>query len=238
MSAPGVILCEYSGEVAGAMRDRGLSAWSCDLLPGERPRFHIQDNALTALSKGRPTDGASWKYAGLHWPCTWFTNAGVKWMYAKGHSRNGLDQERARQMRVSADGLCQILNRLLGAGIPFYFENPIMHYFAADAISQRCRWFADAPRQIVQPWMFGTWETKATCLWLHKLPPLVPTYKTREECRIALGLPAGSKPHAKVHLMSPGANRGHERSRTLPTLAKAMAEQWGPHYAATQAPQE
>jgi hypothetical protein len=66
---------------------------------------------------------------------------------------------------------------------------------------------------------------------------LVPKYRTIEECRIALGLPewvknkkgelVKNKPHAKVHQMSPGPKRGHERSRTLPELAKAMAETWG-----------
>jgi hypothetical protein len=31
----------------------------------------------------------------------------------------------------------------------------------------------------------------------------------------------------RVHLMSPGPNRWRERSRTLPGVAAAMAEQWG-----------
>ena len=44
------------------------------------------------------------------------------------------------------------------------------------------------PDQIVQPWMFGDYETKKTCLWTRGVPPLVATYKTAEECREALGL--------------------------------------------------
>ena len=31
------------------------------------------------------------------------------------------------------------------------------------------------PDQIIQPWMFGHGETKATCLWLKNLPKLRPT---------------------------------------------------------------
>ncbi len=158
-------------------------------------------------------------------------------MYVGGSSKNGLDPVRRSDMEESAYGLCRILDTLLARGIPFYFENPIMHGYAFKAISERCFWFSTAPSCIVQPWMFGVWETKATCLWLHKLPPLVPKYKTVDECRIALGLPyfvvnkegvpVKNKPRAACHLASPGPNRGHERSRTLPALAKAMAQQWG-----------
>ena len=31
------------------------------------------------------------------------------------------------------------------------------------------------PDQIIQPWMFGHGETKATCLWLENLPALTRT---------------------------------------------------------------
>ncbi len=68
--------------------------------------------------------------------------------------------------------------------------------------------------QIIQPWQFGHGETKATCLWLKGLPPLTPT-------RVV----AGRK--GKIHLMSPGPNRGRERSRTYAGIARAMAKQWG-----------
>lgn len=229
-----IILCEYSGEVAQAFRDKGESAWSCDLLAGERPKYHIEGDAYSALTAGRPTDGAKWTKAGLHWPCTYFTNSGVRWLYFRG--TRARVEERWLQMTESADGLCQIIRHLLANGIPFYFENPVMHKYAREAIIARLPWFATAQYQVVQPWHFGTWETKATCLWLYRLPPLTPKYRTQDECRIALGLPkfiekngvmVKNKPVAKVHLASPGPNRGHERSRTLPTLARAMADQWG-----------
>jgi hypothetical protein len=68
--------------------------------------------------------------------------------------------------------------------------------------------------QIIQPWMFGHGETKATCLWLKNLPLLKPT-------NIVDG-----REH-RIHKMSPGPDRWKERSRTYPGIAKAMAEQWG-----------
>ena len=83
-------------------------------------------------------------------------------------------------------------------------ENPI------SIISSRIR----KPDQIIQPWQFGHGEIKATCLWLKNLPKLVPT-----------NIVDGRTP--RVHHASPGPDRWKERSRTLPGIAAAMAEQWG-----------
>ena len=83
-------------------------------------------------------------------------------------------------------------------------ENPI------SIISSRIR----KPDQIIQPWQFGHGETKATCLWLKNLPPLKFT-----------NIVAGRE--ARVHRAPPGPDRWKERSRTLPGIARAMAEQWG-----------
>lgn len=69
------------------------------------------------------------------------------------------------------------------------------------------------PDQVIQPWQFGHGETKATCLWLKNLPPLKAT-----------DIVEGRQP--RVHFMSPGPDRWKERSRTLPGIASAMADQW------------
>lgn len=83
------------------------------------------------------------------------------------------------------------------------------------------------PDQVLQPWMFGDFETKAVCLWLRGLPLLVPTYRTPDECREALGLPAGTKPADRIHKMPPGPDRAELRSETYPGIARAKAAQWG-----------
>ena len=83
-------------------------------------------------------------------------------------------------------------------------ENPI------SVISSRIR----KPDQIIQPWQFGHGEVKATCLWLKNLPPLQAT-------QIVEGRTA------RVHRAPPGPDRWKDRSRTLPGIAQAMAEQWG-----------
>jgi hypothetical protein len=74
------------------------------------------------------------------------------------------------------------------------------------------------PDQIVQPWMFGHGETKATCFWLNRLPLLTSTKTV-----------LGREP--RVHYESPGIRNGlsraQRRSIFLPGIADAMAEQWG-----------
>jgi hypothetical protein len=57
-------------------------------------------------------------------------------------------------------------------------------------------------------------ETKATCLRLKNLPPLVPT-----------SIVDGRNP--RVWRMGPGPDRKRDRSRTLDGIGQAMAEQWG-----------
>ena len=94
---------------------------------------------------------------------------------------------------------------LMNAPIPrIALENPV------SIISSRIR----KPDQIIQPWMFGHGETKATCLWLKNLPKLNPT-------NIVEGR------EAKIHKCPPSPDRWRIRSRTYKGIAEAMAEQWG-----------
>lgn len=70
------------------------------------------------------------------------------------------------------------------------------------------------PDQWIQPWQFGHGETKKTGLWLRGLPLLKPT-----------NIVDGREP--RVHYASPGPDRWKERSRTLPGIAEALADQYG-----------
>ena len=85
-------------------------------------------------------------------------------------------------------------------------ENPTMHHYARDLVG-------GAPDFVIQPWKFGHGETKRTCFWTRGLPPLVPTNVVDGRAD-------------RVHRMTPGADRWRERSRTLPGVAAAMADQW------------
>lgn len=190
--------CEFSGIVREAFRARGHDAVSCDLLPAEDGSRHHFQSDIFNLMRGNPY----WDLLIFHWPCTRLCNSGVRWLYGgKGSVR---DEARWANMKDDAHKF----RDLLTSDIPkIAGENPIMHRYAQSIIGEKYS-------QIIQPWQFGHGEIKATCLWLKNLPPLVPT-----------NIVEGRTP--RVHHASPGPERWKERSRTLPGIAKAMAEQWG-----------
>lgn len=103
---------------------------------------------------------------------------------------------------------------LLDAEIPHIcLENPI------GIISSRIR----KPDQIIQPWMFGHPESKATCLWLKNLPQLVPTNCLEKP---ASGRWNNQTPSGQNKL-GPSSDRWKIRSRTYQGVADAIASQWG-----------
>lgn len=179
-----LVACEFSGIVRDAFIAQGHDAWSCDLLPSERPGPHYQmDVGLVAI-------GQVWDLMIAHPPCTYLAVSGARWFK---------DRQWEQQQALN---FVRALMRVPIARIAI--ENPI------SVISSRIR----KPDQIIQPWMFGHGEVKATCLWLKNLPLLVPT-----------DIVEGRTP--RVHHASPGPDRWKERSRTLPGIAAAMAAQWG-----------
>lgn len=70
-----LVACEFSGVVREAFRKRGHDAWSCDLLPTDIPRHHIQDDVLRHL-KG-------WDLMIAHPPCTHLSVSGARWFKNK-----------------------------------------------------------------------------------------------------------------------------------------------------------
>jgi hypothetical protein len=178
-----LIACEFSGIIRDAFAAVGHEAWSCDLLPSERPGNHYQGDIHNIME-------GPWDLMIAHPPCTHLAVSGARWFKDK----------QAQQREALA-----FVHDLMHAPIErICIENPI------SIISSHIR----RPDQIIQPWQFGHGETKATCLWLKNLPHLKPTE-----------IVEGRTP--RVHHASPGPDRWKERSRTLPGIAAAMAEQWG-----------
>lgn len=190
--------CEFSGRVRSAFRALGHDAWSCDLLPAEDgDTHHVQGDVLAIANSG-------WDLAIFHPPCTYLANSGVRWLY--GGRGTTVDPDRWAKMLDAA----AFFRACLDADIPrIAVENPIMHRYGKEAIGT-----LGLDVQTVQPYLFGTPETKATQLYLKGLPHLVPT-----------DIVSGRTP--RVHFASPGPDRWKERSRTDPNIAIAMAAQWG-----------
>ena len=179
-----LVACEFSGVAREAFRARGHDAISCDLLPTELPGPHYQGDIRDLLAPG-----SAWDLIIAFPPCTHLCSSGARWHAGTERQATALE----------------FVRWLLGQPVPrIALENPV------GAISTGIR----KPDQIVQPWMFGHGETKATCLWLQGLPRLVPTDVVEGR-------------RARVHRAPDSRGRWMKRSRTLPGLAAAMAEQWG-----------
>jgi hypothetical protein len=185
-----LVACEFSGIVRDAFKARGHDAWSCDLLSTEKTGQHIQGDVLNHLNEG-------WDLMIAHPPCTYLCNTAVSWFYRRPERWNKLPDAR------------NFFYKLLNADISkICIENPIPHKYFYD--NEKIRKYD----QIIQPWMFGHGETKATCLWLKNLPKLQPTKIMTDRKQ-------------RIFLERPGNERWKNRSRTLHGIATAMAEQWG-----------
>ena len=140
-----------------------------------------------------------WDLMIAHPPCTHLAVSGARWFKDK--------------VKEQAESL-EFVRRLMDAPIDkMAIENPI------SIISSRIR----KPEQIIQPWMFGHPEAKATCLWLKGLPILSATdVLTKPEC----GYWSNQTPSGQNKL-GPSKDRWKERSKTYQGIATAMANQWG-----------
>lgn len=144
-----------------------------------------------------------WDLAIFHPPCTYLARSGARWWNEPG--REQLTLEAVAFVRALYD-----------APIPrLAIENPI------GRLNSLWRY----PDQVIEPYYFGSPYTKRTCLWLKNLPPLMasvvradatPWIQANYVTRVSRQRrPMGVARHAK------------DRSRTLPEIAAAMADQWG-----------
>lgn len=193
-----LVACEFSGIVRDAFAARGHDAWSCDLLPCEKPGPHHQGDVLPLLVPGR------WDLLVAHPPCTYLAVSGLHW--------NKRRPERAGLTEAALD----FVRALLAAPVPrIALENPV------GCISTRIR----KPDDITHPWEFGDDASKATCWWLTGLPKLVrdpaQVLSGGRSARRANQTASGQ------NRLGPSPDRWKLRSLTYPGIATAMAEQWG-----------
>lgn len=201
-----LVACERSGVVREAFRRRGHNAWSCDLEPADDGSpYHLQGDAIAAAYIGKQFGIGYWDLLIAHPECTYLSNSGAKHLYAGMNKANGPNAERWAHMGAAA---AFFLALWMAPVAQIAVENPIM-------LGHPKRLFGiPDPTQTIQPWQFGHGETKATCLWLKGLPPLVPTsiVEGREQ---------------RIWKMGPGPDRKRARSQTYEGIAAAMAQQWG-----------
>ena len=181
-----LVACEFSATVRNAFSALGHDAMSCDLLPTEQAGSHYEGDVFDVIDY-------PWDLAIFHPACTHLSVSGAR--HFAGKKIDGRQQ--------AAVSFVMKLERCSRHIPKRAFENPVA------ILSSVWR----KPEQIIQPWMFGHGETKATCLWLYGLPLLTPTDIVEGRAD-------------RIHKMSPGPNRWKERSKTYQGIADAMANQW------------
>lgn len=217
-----LIACEESQEVCKAFREKGHRAFSCDLqeCSGGHPEWHICGDALEVIN---PTMGCfitqdgtththtQWDLLIAHPPCTDLAVSGARWFPEK--------QRDFRQQKSIV-----FFMQIALANVPkVVVENPV------SIMSNVWR----KPDQIIHPWMFGDNVSKATCLWLRGVRPLKPLVTERPEMEWfewTDGKTGKKKRQAQWCADAwnlPPAERARVRSKTFPSIAKAMADQWG-----------
>lgn len=211
-----LVACEESQAIATSFRELGHEAYSCDIqeCSGNHPEYHILGDVLPILN-GRTDfktqDGVShrintsWDLIIAHPPCTDLAVSGFTWYYTPMKDGSTKTQE-------DLDKASEFFMRMVNADCPHIaVENPVC--FMSSLYRK--------PDQVIQPYMFGHPETKATCLWLKGLPPLFYTNFVYKRMRT---LP--EKEQHRIHYLGGYAERSKLRSKTYSGIAHAIATQW------------
>jgi hypothetical protein len=193
-----LVACEFSGIVRDAFIRHGHDAWSCDLLPSERPGPHYQSDIMSVLSKN-----LEWDLMIAHPPCTHLAVSGAR--YFKGKEK------------LQREAIQFVYDLWWKTNIPrICMENPV---------SILSTWL-DKPDQYIQPYNFGHDASKKTCLWLKNLPLL--NHTKYIEPRIVDGKKRwANQTDSGQNRLTPSEHRAGDRSRTYEGIADAMANQWG-----------
>ena len=99
-----LVACEYSGAVRDAFGALGHDAWSCDLLPTEKPGKHFEKDVRDLLC-------VEWDLMIAHPPCTHLCVSGARWF-----------KDKVNEQAAALDFVRELLN----ADIPHIaLENPV-----------------------------------------------------------------------------------------------------------------
>jgi len=209
-----LVACEESQRVCLAFRERGFNAFSNDTqdCSGGHPEYHLKMDVFEAIKLKK------WHCMIGFPPCTYLTYSGMMYWYDEGRAMK----------RIKA---AEFFMQLYEADIDFIaIENP------RGIMSKIFR----EPSQVIHPYYFGERQLKRTCLWLKNLPVLEYHFEDNlfgektatifpEPNYVGLCKKTGrvKKRYFTDALIDNKKKTAKEKSKTFPSIAKAMAEQWG-----------
>lgn len=205
-----LVECETSGKVREAFRRRGHEAWSCDLLPADDASPHHFQMDIRRVLRAFP---GYFDLFIVHPTCTYLCSSGLHW------NKRGRIEADGRPRSVHTDEAVAFAIEMMSVDIPrIAMENPI------GCLSTRYR----PADQIVHPYHFGDDASKATCLWLKGLAPLVIDPSRYCAPRIVGGKKRwANQTDSGQNKLPPSEDRWKLRSETYDGIANAFAEQWG-----------
>lgn len=239
-----LVACEESQRVCIAFRDKGHNAFSCDIqeCSGGHPEWHIQGDVLSILNPTKiPLETEGWHTKGIkftttdgkehfvikwdliiaHPPCTDLCVSGARHFERK--RANGSQAESIEFFAKFLDVDCERVCVENPVGI--ISGNYLLTYFPELAEKY------NLPRQysqIIQPYYFGDFEKKTTCLWLKGLPKLEPTNIVEPNIKEYICKDGKIARFSEAMVKTEkGIPRAKTRSKTFEGIARAMAEQWG-----------
>lgn len=225
-----LIACEESQRICIEFRAKRHTAYSCDVLEcsGGHPEWHIQQDVLPLINgdcefktmdgKGHCIKG-QWDLLIAHPPCTYLTVSGNRW-FNKKYGEKAIEREIKRKEAIN------FFMKFVNAECKkIAIENPV------GCMSR----IYEKPQQIIEPFHFGDYARKRTCLWLKNLSPLKPTKLVNPGILVVSGNKTYSSGASADYARDEGGKilkwndpkTAKIRSKTFPGIAKAMAEQWG-----------
>ncbi len=214
-----LIACEESQTICMAFREQRHRAFSCDIqeCSGGHQEWHIKGdcrNILNGNCSFYTCDGihheqsGQWDLLIAHPPCTYMSKAGARWMYP---NAGEIDQERLK-LAMEAKQFFDVCRNAQCEHIAVENPRPLRVVNLPK------------PTQVIQPYQFGHPYSKATCLWLKGLPPLIPTQVISD---FQPFLPSNISGAKKGQKWSRGvAHNAKTASKTFKGIASAIANQW------------
>lgn len=176
-----LVACEYSGSVRDAFARHGWDAWSCDLLPSEKPGQHYHGDVRDILRE-------RWDIMVAHPPCTHLAVSGARWFAVKQREQaEALDFVRlllaAPIQHIALENPVSIISSRIRK--PDQVIQPWQHGHGETKAT--CLWLKNLPRLIPTNMVEGREQR----IW--KLPPSADRWKERSRTYEGIALAFASQ---------------------------------------------